>query len=87
MSNEKNSQLIVKATYKEPAYYYERRLCGINTYRTVVHHDGFIQKVIRCNTLEELKDKIEYRSFQEDHTSKKRPLTLQDLSVSFEKAY
>ena len=87
MSQTKKTQPQIKATYREPAYYYERRLCGINTYRTVVHHDGFIEKVIRCNSLEELKKKIEYRSYQEDHTSEKRPLRLEDLSVRFEKAY
>ena len=87
MSQTKNTQPQIKATYREPAYYYERRLCGINTYRTVVHHNGFVEKVIKCNTLEELKEKIDGKSFQEDHTSKRRPLKLEDLTMTFEKAY
>lgn len=72
----------VKATYKQPSYYHERRMCGINTFRTVVHPNGYENKHIICDSLEQLKEQVNWYKFQEVHSGPRRPLTLQDVSIT-----
>ena len=72
----------IVATFKKPNYFHERRMCGINSFRTVVHPDGYTYESIICDSLEELKEKVSWHKYQEVHSGPRRQLTLEDVTIT-----
>lgn len=72
------------ATYKKPAWYFYRKLVGINTYASRSEPDGFKTKTIYSNSLEELKSSISRLTYHTNHQDPGRPMKLSDLSIKIE---
>ena len=72
------------ATYKEPRYYYYRKLVGINTYANRAEPDGFETKNIVVSDLEELKKKVSFKTFKSFHGDEGRPMKFSDLLIKIE---
>lgn len=72
------------ATYKEPKWYFYRKLVGINTYANRSEPDGFETQTLYCTSLEELKSSISRLTHYINHQDPGRPMRLSDLSIKIE---
>jgi hypothetical protein len=71
----------IRVKYNRPKYSSYRELCGINTWRTVRYPDGYKTQIIDADDENDLRVKIQHRTFNESHDHKGRPLTLNDLKL------
>ena len=69
------------ATYTNPNYSYERRMCGINSFRNVVHPNGFKKEYIECKSLEELSRKVGTYDIAFEHFGPRRNLRVEDCTI------
>ena len=74
----------IVASYKNPKYYCQRSLCGINTYATTYVPDGYETKNIVIDNFDKLKNYIEGITFYSFHGSSGRPLKMSDLNIEVE---
>lgn len=72
------------ASYKNPKYYCQRSLCGINTYATKYIPDGYETKNIVANNFDKLKNHVEGITFYSFHGDSGRPLRMSDLIIKVE---
>lgn len=73
--------MAIRVSYKKPKFSFFRELCGINTWRTVRSPSGYQTQIINADNENDLRIKIQHRTFQESHDHKGRPLTLNDLKL------
>lgn len=71
----------IQATYQNPAYRYERVMCGINSFRNASYPNGFETVRINANSLEQLKDYISVREISFEHYGPRRTLRMQDVTI------
>lgn len=72
------------ASYKNPKYYRQRSLCGINTYATKYIPNGYETKNIVTDNFDKLKNHVKGITFYSFHGDSGRPLKMSDLNIKVE---